>query len=61
LKEVAENFADKPIAVWLYGADPEEIGERFGSTKRIMVYPTLEIASWALSLLKNRHETLYSG
>jgi acetyltransferase len=58
LKEVAEDLPDKPIAVWLYGPNPEEVGTRFESTKRIMVYPTLEIASWSLSLLRDRHETL---
>ena len=57
LKEVAEDLPDKPIAVWLYGPNPEEIGMRFESTKRIMVYPTLEIASWSLSLLRDRHQT----
>ena len=58
LKEVAEDLPDKPIAVWLYGPNPEEVGTRFESTKRIMVYPTLEIASWSFSLLRDRHETL---
>jgi acetyltransferase len=58
VKEVAEDLPDKPIAVWLYGPNPEEVGARFESTKRIMVYPTLEIASWSLSLLRDRYETL---
>ena len=39
-------------------AESEEIGEKFESTKRIMVYPTLEVASWALSLLRDRHKVL---
>jgi acyl-CoA synthetase (NDP forming) len=60
LKEVAEELPDKPIAAWLYGPNPDEIGKRFESTKRIMAYPTLEIASWSLSLLKDRHEILMS-
>jgi len=55
-----EEFLDKPVAVWLYGPNPDEIGERFESTKRIMVYPALEIASWSLSILKNRYEILMS-
>jgi acetate---CoA ligase (ADP-forming) len=58
LKEVTEEFLDKPVAVWLYGPNPEEIGERFESTKKIMVYPTLERASWSLSLLKQRYDAL---
>jgi acetate---CoA ligase (ADP-forming) len=58
LKEVTEELPNKPVAVWLYGPNPEQIGERFESTKRIMVYPTLEIASWALSILRVRHKNL---
>ena len=58
LKEVTEELPDKPVAAWLYGPNPGEIGERFESTKRIMVYPTLEMASWSLSLLRDRYKTL---
>jgi len=58
LKGVAEKLPDKPVAAWLYGPNPGEIGEKFESTKRIMVYPTLEVASWALSLLRDRYEVL---
>jgi len=58
LKEVAEDLPDKPIAAWLYGPNPVEIGERFESSRRIMVYPTLEIAAWSLSLLKDRYGVL---
>lgn len=58
LKEVREELPDKPVAAWLYGPNPGEIGEKLESTKRIMVYPTLEVASWSLSLLKDRYEVL---
>ena len=58
LKEVTEKLPDKPVAAWLYGPNPGEIGEKFEATKRIMVYPTIEKASWALSLLRDRHEVL---
>jgi len=58
LKEVTEKLPDKPVAAWLYGPNPGEIGEKFEATKRIMVYPTLETASWALSLLRDRYRVL---
>jgi len=58
LKEVTEKFSDKPVVAWIYGPNPGEIGEKFESTKRIMVYPTLEVASWSLSLLRDRYEVL---
>jgi acetyltransferase len=60
LKEVTEELPDKPVAAWLYGPNPEEIGERFESTKKIMTYPTLETASWALSILREWHDILIS-
>ena len=58
LKEVMEELSDKPVAAWLYGPNPHEIGDKFESTKRIMVYPTLEEACWSLSLLRDRFEIL---
>ncbi|MCJ7685575.1 MAG: CoA-binding protein [Desulfobacteraceae bacterium] len=58
LKEVTEKLPDKPVAAWLYGPNTVEIGEKFESTKRIMVYPTLDVASWSLSLLRDRYEVL---
>ena len=58
LKKVTDQLPDKPVAAWLYGPNPGEIGEKLESTKRIMVYPTLEVASWALSLLRDRYEVL---
>jgi acetate---CoA ligase (ADP-forming) len=58
LKEVTEALGDKPVTVWLYGPNQDPIGARFESTGRMMTYPTLERASWALSLLKQRWEML---
>jgi len=44
----------KPVTAWIYGPNTEEIGKRFESQNRIMVYPTLELAAWAMSLLRDR-------
>jgi len=49
---------DVPVIAWLYGPSTKEVGQRFESRKRIMVYPSLEIATWALSLLRDRHKTI---
>jgi hypothetical protein len=32
--------------------------KQFESRKRIMTYPTLELAAWSLSILRDRHEIL---
>ncbi len=58
LNEVMADLPDKPVAAWLYGPNPEEIGARFEASGRIMTYPTLERTAWALSLLRDRHVTL---
>ncbi len=58
LKEVTGELPDKPVTAWLYGPNPDDIGKRFESTGRVMVYPTLEAASWALSILRGRHKIL---
>jgi acyl-CoA synthetase (NDP forming) len=56
LNEVLEAFpATKPVIVWTYGPNPQEVEESFESRKRIMTYPTLELATWALSLLRERY------
>ncbi|UCD81039.1 MAG: CoA-binding protein [Desulfobacterales bacterium] len=56
LNEALEAFPPtKPVIVWTYGPNPQEVEERFESRKRIMTYPTLELATWALSLLRERY------
>jgi acetyltransferase len=57
-KVVEEASQDMPVIAWLYGPSTKEVGQRFESRKRIMVYPSLEIATWALSLLRDRHKTI---
>lgn len=56
LNEALEEFpASKPVIVWTYGPNPREIDKKFESRKRIMSYPSLELAAWALSLLRDRY------
>jgi acetyltransferase len=59
LNEVLEGFpAQKPVVGWIYGPNTAEVKERFEAHRRIMIYPTLETATWALSLLRDRYELL---
>jgi acyl-CoA synthetase (NDP forming) len=59
LNEALEEFpATKPVIAWTYGPNPEEVDKRFESRKRIMTYPTLELATWALSLLRERYRII---
>lgn len=59
LNSVMEEFPPtKPILAWTYGPLIAEVGKRFESKKRIMVYPTLELATWALSLLGDRYQVM---
>jgi len=55
LNKAMEGLPAKPVVAWLYGPNPEEISIRFESKKRIMIYPTLELAAWSLSLLRKKH------
>ena len=55
LNKVIEGPPFKPVVAWLYGPNPEEITKRFESKKKIMIYPTLELAAWSLSLLREKH------
>ena len=56
LNQVLEKSTTrKPVIAWTYGPNRREVAKAFESQNRIMVYPTLEIATWALSLLRDRH------
>jgi acetyltransferase len=56
LNQVLDEFPTrKPVIAWTYGPNRREVAKRFESHNRIMVFPTLEIATWALSLLRDRH------
>lgn len=55
---VGEFPPNKPVIVWTYGPNAREVRKKYESRKRIMTYPTLEIAAWALSLLRDRFKIL---
>jgi acyl-CoA synthetase (NDP forming) len=62
LNRIVEEFpALKPVVVWTYGPHAKEIRKKYESKKRIMTYPTLEIAAWALSLLRDRFKKVEHG
>jgi len=52
LNRVTRKLPSKPVVAWLYGPNPKEISARLESKHRIMTYPTLEMAAWSLSLLR---------
>ena len=60
LNRVVEEMPSKPVIAWIYGPNTPEIGDRLESKKRIMVYPSLEIATWSLSLLRDRYKIVES-
>jgi phospholipid N-methyltransferase len=53
LQDIAPN---KPVIAWIYGPNTAAVKKRFESKNRIMIYPTLKIAAWALSLLRDRYK-----
>ena len=46
------------IVGWIYGPNSKEVQMQFESANRIMIYPTLELATRALSWLRDRYKTL---
>jgi acyl-CoA synthetase (NDP forming) len=54
LNKAVEGLPPKPVVGWLYGPNPEEISKKYESKKRIMIYPTLDLAAWSLSLLRKQ-------
>jgi acyl-CoA synthetase (NDP forming) len=58
---VNEVPTQKPVVVWTYGPHAREVRKKYESKKRIMTYPTLEIAAWALSLLRDRFKRVEHG
>ncbi len=62
LNSLVEEFpSDKPVVVWTYGPHARKVRKKYESKKRIMTYPTLEIAAWALSLLRDRFKRVEQG
>ena len=58
VNEVVEKLPSKPVIAWVYGPTAEDISKKFESKNRVMVYPSLEIAGWSLSLLRDRYKTM---
>lgn len=58
LNQVMKEAPSKPVAAWLYGPNPLDMSKHFESTETIMTYPSLELASWSLAILRNRHVVL---
>ena len=54
LNKAVEGLPPKPVVGWLYGPNPEKISKKYESKKRIMIYPTLDLAAWSLSLLRKQ-------
>jgi len=55
LNKVMKQAPPKPVAAWLYGPNPLGRSKAFESRGTIMTYPSLELASWSLAVLHNRH------
>jgi len=59
LNEVVETSpAQKPVIGWIYGPNTTEVQIQFESKTRIIIYPTLELVTLALSWLRDRHKIL---
>ena len=58
---VAATSADKPVIGWIYGPNIPEVQRQFESNNRIMIYPTLELATQALSWLRDRYKLATRG
>jgi acyl-CoA synthetase (NDP forming) len=59
LNDVVETSpAEKPVIGWIYGPNATEVQMQFESKNRIMIYPTLELATQALSWQRDRYNIL---
>ncbi len=57
LNEVVQTSPErKPVIGWTYGPNTTEVQKQFESDSRIMIYPTLELATRALSWLRDRNK-----
>ncbi len=60
LNAVMEEMpAVKPVVAWIYGPNTREVQKRFEAGNKIMVYPTLELATQALAWLRDRHMVIH--
>jgi acetyltransferase len=59
LNEIMEQMhADKPVVAWIYGPNTWVVQKEFEAGNKIMVYPTLELATLALSWLRDRQRII---
>ncbi len=58
LTQTASMDGQKPVVVWLYGPERDEMAARFEKGKRIMICETIETAAWSLSILRERQQFL---
>ncbi len=59
LNDVVQTSAqEKPVIGWIYGPNSKEVQMQFESANRIMIYPTLELATQALAWLRDRYKTI---
>jgi len=59
LNDVIETSPhEKPVIGWIYGPNTTEVEMQFESKNRIMIYPTLELATQALSWQRDRYNIL---
>ena len=58
---VAAVPPEKPVIGWIYGPNIPEVQKQFESNNRIMIYPTLELATQALAWLRDRYRVITRG
>ncbi len=58
LKRITEEKTEKPVVAWLYGDKNGEVAAEMEEKARILVYPDIETAVLALSLLKDRQSII---
>jgi len=58
LNQVISKNNRKPVVMWLYGPNTDEISTRVERYGQIMTYQSIEKAAWALSLLWDREKIL---
>jgi acetyltransferase len=55
---VAASNSEKPVIGWIYGPKIADVQSQFEARNKIMIYPTLELATQALAWLKDRHKII---
>ncbi|MFZ0449275.1 MAG: CoA-binding protein [Desulfatiglandaceae bacterium] len=58
LTGTASMDRQKPVVVWLYGPNRDEMAAKFEKGEKIMACETIETAAWSLSILRERQQFL---